>query len=154
MGNGSGGTSCSSDIRLKDNIREIEDPLTKILSLRGVEFEWNEKSRSPGQKAIGVIAQDVEKVFPTAVVEDPATGFKKVDYAVLVAPIIQAFKSLVEKTNEILRLSDTHQRELSRELASVQEENSQLKQNQKIQEQKMKTLEERLLRLESTLNKN
>lgn len=94
LGNGSGGTSCSSDIRLKNNVTEIQDSLNKILSLRGVEFDWNEKSQSPGSHAMGVIAQEVEKVFPTAVVKDPQTGYRKVDYAVLVAPLIEAVKDL------------------------------------------------------------
>ena len=33
----------SSDIRLKDNVRPIEDSLFKLSKLRGVEFDWNEK---------------------------------------------------------------------------------------------------------------
>lgn len=41
-----------------------------------------------------MIAQDIEKVFPTAVMNDRNTGYKKVDYAVLVAPLIEAVKSL------------------------------------------------------------
>ena len=105
IGNGSGGTSCSSDERLKENIKPIPYALEKINSLRGVEFEWNALSKSFGRKDIGVIAQDVEKVFPTAVVTGD-DGYKKVDYAVLVAPLIQAVKELYnlvlsEKVNNV-----------------------------------------------------
>ncbi len=92
LGNGAGGTNCSSDERLKENIKPIPYALEKVISLKGVEFDWNEKSLSHGRHDIGVIAQDVEKVFPTAVMNDKNTGYKKVDYAVLVAPLIQAFK--------------------------------------------------------------
>ena len=111
LGNGSGGTSCSSDERLKTNITPIEDSLNKILNLRGVEFDWNQKSGRAGHHAIGVIAQDVEKQFPTAVIEDKATGYKQVDYAVLVAPIIQSIKEFYTYvTNQF--------KEQSREIAS------------------------------------
>ncbi|MBY0385224.1 tail fiber domain-containing protein [bacterium] len=120
LGNGSGGTNCSSDIRLKTNVQEIKNPLEKILSLRGIEFDWNEKSQSPGDHAIGVIAQDVEKQFPTAVIEDSNTGYKKVDYAVLVAPVIQAFKELNKRITELFSVSESH----SRRLASVEAENA------------------------------
>ncbi|MCM2352918.1 MAG: tail fiber domain-containing protein [Pseudobdellovibrio sp.] len=94
LGNGAGGTNCSSDARLKENVKPIPYALEKINSLKGVEFDWNEKSLSHGRHDIGVIAQDVEKVFPTAVMNDKNTGYKKVDYAVLVAPVIQAVKEL------------------------------------------------------------
>jgi hypothetical protein len=112
LGNGSGGTNCSSDIRLKENIRQISNPLAKILSLRGVEFDWNEKSQSPGRHDMGVIAQEVEKVFPTAVIEDLETGYKKVDYAVLVAPIIQSLKEINEQLTDLLGLSDIQQKRI------------------------------------------
>ena len=98
LGNGAGATNCSSDIRLKDNVHEIENSLSKIISLHGVEFDWSEKSLSPGSHSIGMIAQEVQKVFPTAVVEDPDTGNKMLDYAVLVAPIIEAVKELNKQT--------------------------------------------------------
>ncbi len=121
LGNGAGGTMCSSDKRLKDNVREIQDASRKILSLRGVDFDWNEKSQSPGVHAMGVIAQEVEKVFPTAVVEDPSSGFKKVDYAVLVAPLIQAFKNLNQKLVEVFGLVEKNQREVASVSAVVVE---------------------------------
>ncbi len=120
LGNGAGGTNCSSDMRLKENVQEIDHSLEKILSLRGVEFDWNQKSQSPGDHAIGVIAQDVEKVFPTAVIDDPSSGYKKVDYAVLVAPIIQAFKELNKHMKELFSASEGH----SRRLASIEADNA------------------------------
>ena len=116
LGNGAGGTNCSSDIRLKQEVREIPDALDRLLSLRGVEFVWNSKSLTPGRYDIGVIAQDVEKAFPTAVIEDPATGYKKVDYSVLVAPTIQALKEL-QKSKAAA----------DREIANLKEENAAIK---------------------------
>jgi trimeric autotransporter adhesin len=128
---------CSSDIRLKNNVAQISDPLAKILSLRGVEFDWNEHSRSPGRHAIGVIAQDVEKVFPSAVIDDPHTGYKMVDYAVRVAPIIAAFKELKELVSQLFEASEKYTKEIislkseaqnkEREILALKDEISELK---------------------------
>lgn len=95
IGNGSGGTNCSSDERLKDNVRPIQNALEKINRLRGVEFTWNTWSSAQGKESIGVIAQEVQKVFPTSVIEDAsAAHYKMVDYASLVAPLIEATKEM------------------------------------------------------------
>lgn len=138
LGNGAGGTNCSSDIRLKENIREIESPLQKLLSLRGVEFDWNENAQSPGRHDMGVIAQEVEKVFPTAVVEDPHSGYKKVDYAVLIAPVIQALKELKKELGNLLGTSALQ----SQRLSLVEAENAQLKLNDALKEHKIQKLEQ------------
>ena len=100
LGNGSGATNCSSDERLKTNIVEIDSALDKIDQLRGVTFNWKDTSKDQTTK-IGVIAQDVEKVFPE-VVGELKDGTKTVDYAALVAPLIEATKEL-KAENEILR---------------------------------------------------
>jgi hypothetical protein len=99
---------CTSDKRLKDHIVPIEDPLEKILRIRGVEFDWNEKSLSPGKHSIGVTAQEVQKVFPTAVAED-RDGHLMVDYAVLVAPLIEAAREL-DKRNAVLEKENREMR--------------------------------------------
>jgi hypothetical protein len=87
----------SSDIRLKENVKEIENPLDKILQLRGVEFDWRADVKAPTKHDqphdIGVIAQEVEKVFPEAVTT-PEKGYKSVAYSKLIAPVIEAVKAL------------------------------------------------------------
>jgi len=130
LGNGAGGTSCSSDVRLKENIKPIPLALDKVISLRGVEFDWNNKSNSYGRHDIGVIAQEVEKQFPTAVVKDESTGYKKVDYAVLVAPLIQAVKEMYHKINRSIA-SVEHDVKLKADQSEVEQlrrENNELKQ--------------------------
>ena len=132
IGNGSGGTSCSSDERLKTNIKPIPYALEKINSLRGVEFEWNALSKSFGRKDIGVIAQDVEKVFPTAVITGD-DGYKKVDYAVLVAPLIQAVKEihalLINQERKIASIGETKadREETNNRILQLEKENKALK---------------------------
>jgi len=63
---GGGSWSDSCDERLKKNIAGIDgkEALDKICRLRGVTFEWiNPEEHSEGVRA-GVIAQELEEVFP------------------------------------------------------------------------------------------
>ncbi|MGP1103880.1 tail fiber domain-containing protein [Serratia sp. CY68630] len=53
----------SSDIRIKDNVRLIKDPLGKMKKLRG--YMWNLKSN--GSAGVGFIAQEIQEVFPESV---------------------------------------------------------------------------------------
>jgi hypothetical protein len=86
-------STTTSDARLKKNVREISDPLDKILQLHGIKFDW--KNPKPGGKNsdnLGFIAQDVEMVFPEAVRTHPKTGIKSVSYEGLIAPLVEALK--------------------------------------------------------------
>lgn len=78
----------NSDRRLKDNIVPLSSSLEKILSLNGYSFSW----KSTGAKDIGVIAQEVEAVYPE-LVHTNSTGFKSVEYGNLIAPLIEAVKT-------------------------------------------------------------
>ena len=97
-----GNVKCSgvqevSDARLKTDIQPIYDALCKIERLQGVCFRWNDHAESvgatPGDKQIGVVAQDVEQVFPE-LVSTPENGYKSVDYTKLTAVLIEAVKEL------------------------------------------------------------
>ncbi len=89
-----------SDIRWKTNISTLEKSLEKISQLRGVSYEWIDPSKGVGDQ-IGIIAQEVEDVFPEVVSTD-SKGFKSVAYAKLVGPLIEAVKKL-KTENEILK---------------------------------------------------
>ena len=82
----------SSDEALKTNISPITNALDKLLSLKGVEFDWNEKSIYSGHD-IGVLAQDVEKIIPTAVGKRH-DGYKGVQYEKIIPLIIEAIREL------------------------------------------------------------
>ena len=90
----------SSDERLKDNVVEIDNALEKVESLRGVEFDWNDKQEIYEGHDVGVIAQDVEKVLPE-LVENRDNGYKAVKYEKLTAVLIQAVKELSAKVKEL-----------------------------------------------------
>jgi hypothetical protein len=96
-----GDLNSTSDIRYKKNIETIEGAVDKVTALRGVTFDWdndafseNETNKKPNftERATGVIAQDVEKVLPEAVRQNPETGFKNVAYGNMVGLLIEAIK--------------------------------------------------------------
>ena len=78
-----------SDRSLKKDISPLQDSLSKISQLQGVSFDWKKDNR----KDVGLIAQDVEKVYHELVSTNPSTGLKSVEYANLVAPLIEAVKA-------------------------------------------------------------
>ena len=90
----------SSDERLKDNVKTIEGALAKVLSLRGVEFDWNDKQQTYSGHDYSVIAQDVEQAFPELVV-DRDSGYKAVKMERLVAPMIEAIRELSEEVRAL-----------------------------------------------------
>jgi hypothetical protein len=92
-------TSYSSDIRWKENVATIDNALDKVTQLRGVTYDWIDPSRGEGPQ-IGVIAQEMEKIFPEVVNTD-SQGYKSVEYAKLVAPLIEAVKILKTEVNDL-----------------------------------------------------
>jgi len=89
----------TSDERLKNNIKPIEDPLTKVLSISGNTYSWNEKSGKKGND-VGVIAQEIEKVLPEAVTERD-NGYLAVRYEKLVPLLVEAIKELSQKVEDL-----------------------------------------------------
>lgn len=84
-----------SDKRLKTNIVCISDVLDKLSSVSGYYFDWNEMARenlviSDG-KQIGMIAQELETVFPELVFENDE-GYKNISYTQLTPVLLQAVK--------------------------------------------------------------
>ena len=72
-----------------------ESATYKIGQIRGVTWEWREDApdEAKEQPGMGVIAQEIEKVFPHLVTIDEQ-GHRKVAYHGLVAPLIEAVKEL------------------------------------------------------------
>src|SRR5262249_33567630 len=86
----------SSDARLKKDVRPLSRVLEKIEKMRGVAFDWNEHyealGRATGKREIGVIAQEVEAVFPELVSIWGAESYRAVDYGRLTGVLIEAIK--------------------------------------------------------------
>ncbi|HYW01720.1 MAG TPA: tail fiber domain-containing protein [Candidatus Acidoferrum sp.] len=109
---GAGATSVVGQLssrRSKTNIRKVQDALDKVADLRGVTFDWKDS----GRRDIGLIAEEVGKVVPEVVTyEDNGVDAKSLDYAHLVALIIEAIK-------EQQRMIDDQSRELEDIKAAV-----------------------------------
>jgi len=90
----------SSDASFKAEIRQIDDPLQKILDMEGVNYRWKtEEYRDrnfPEGRHYGVIAQDIENVLPGIVMEH--NGEKAVAYTEIIPVLIEAMK---EQQNQI-----------------------------------------------------
>lgn len=80
-----------SDKRLKMNIVTLTNVLQKLDRIRGVHFEYIDKNKYSGGPKIGVIAQELQKVYPDLVMQG-SDGFLKVDYMQLSGVLLQAIK--------------------------------------------------------------
>jgi hypothetical protein len=79
----------SSDLSMKENLRPITNALGKILQLRGFNYDW----KSGHGHDVGLVAQDVQKVFPELV--SKMQGDKLgIDYAKIIAPVVEAIRQL------------------------------------------------------------
>ena len=79
-----GTVDSASDIKLKTNIKTIDNALDKVLQLRGAEYDRIDRDN---QHEIGVIAREVEEVIPELVHGDET---KTVSYGNMVAVLIEA----------------------------------------------------------------
>ena len=85
----------TSDARLKADITPVEGAMEKLQKIRGVHFTWLNRDDSGFHGSVGVLAQEVEPVFPELVDTHNSEGYKGVSYAGLTAVLIQAFKELL-----------------------------------------------------------
>ena len=93
-------TTSSSDERLKENVLTLDsdDILEKINQLNPSSFEW----KSNNSPDIGLIAQEVESVFPGLVFTNPTDGYKGINYSRLSTLAISAIQE-VDKRLEVIR---------------------------------------------------
>ena len=92
----SGDVVISSDARLKSNIVSLGSTLAKLLQIDGKSYEMK------GKQKIGVLAQDIQELFPELVSEDD-NEMLAVNYQGLVPVLINALK---EQQSEIDRLKE------------------------------------------------
>lgn len=109
-----GGTSAwqvISDARLKTNIQPISNALPIVLRLNPVRYDWREPSErsvgktlnlAVGERQIGFIAQEVEKVIPEAVAKpgkgaDATYGLKQENLIPLLVAAIKEQQAEIEQ---------------------------------------------------------
>ncbi len=104
------GSWSGSDLRYKKDITPLGHTLDKIMQLGGVAYNWKKDAfRDKGfddNRHIGVIAQDVEKLFPE-LVSTASDGYKAVAYDKLTVVVLEAMKELKsQKDAEIEKLKN------------------------------------------------
>ena len=87
----------TSDVNLKKDIEIISNAHEILKQINGVNFTWIETDKP----ALGVIAQEVEKVLPQLVAERSDTGTKSVCYNGLIGVLIEAVKNLTKRVEEL-----------------------------------------------------
>lgn len=92
-------TTSTSDKSLKENIKDLQSPLNKVLKLRGVSYSW--KRDSENKTHLGLIAQEVEKIVPELVFNNPVDNLKGVHYTHIPALLIEAIKEQQKQINEL-----------------------------------------------------
>jgi hypothetical protein len=100
---GAGAWSCASDERLKNSIESLDSDSTiqKIRGLRPVRYYMNGQDSSTTEKQYGLIAQEVETVFPEFVQTNRSSGLKSVSYGGLVIPLVTAVQDIYDRLDMI-----------------------------------------------------
>jgi hypothetical protein len=97
------GTTYASDRRFKKNIKPTTNSLAKLTQLQGVSYDMNtndfQKNNFKTSTDIGLIAQDVQKIFPEVVSEKD--GYLGIDYGKLVPVLIESIKEQQKQIEEL-----------------------------------------------------
>ncbi|MBN1129285.1 MAG: tail fiber domain-containing protein [Chitinispirillaceae bacterium] len=97
-------TSCFSDRRFKTKVKPLDSVIEKVKRLQGVSYLWDTVTypdrHFPGDEQIGLIAQEVETVFPQ-LVHTGSDGFKSIFYDKLTAVLIEATRKQQEKIEDL-----------------------------------------------------
>src|SRR5262249_1272717 len=117
----------SSDARLKTELAPLTGVVEKLQRIHGMSFRWNQQAEAFGyprdQRGIGVVAQEVESVFPEVVSAAGKDGYKAVDYSRLTAVLIEAVKELKSENDSLRkRMELLEAQELHRERGGAREE--------------------------------
>jgi len=144
--NSAWGVVATSDKRLKTNIKDDKKGLEDILRLNVKSFTFrNDKAH---KTHVGVIAQELQKIIPEAIVEGPGQGkYNKllyVDQSYIIFELVNAVKQLhgkiVSNLNRIIVLEN--------EVKSLKIQNSKLENENKKLNNEIKNIDSRLVKLE------
>jgi len=98
------GTWGGSDIRWKKDLEPLQATLPEILKLQGYKYSWRDDEfpelNFDKERQIGLIAQDVEKVFPEIVATDDK-GYKAISYEKLTVILLESIKEQQSKIDRL-----------------------------------------------------
>ncbi len=136
------GTYQSSDAKLKENINDEANAMSKLMLLRPVSYKFKQKDfpelNLPKEFQHGLIAQEVEKVFPemVGIAQDlkmdkngqfvSKGDIKAVNYTMLIPLMIKALQEQQEKINNLEKMLNNSQSSLTEKnaLSSILNETS------------------------------
>lgn len=137
----------SSDVRLKKDIEDAEPMLERALKVRLRRYHWKDDD-SNRKKILGVIAQELQPLFPDMVgeIENPTTkethltvGYS--DFGMIAIKALQELKTLYDKETAALRT----------EIAALKEERKAQAEAEKARSLETVALQERLAAVEKLL---
>ncbi len=106
--NYSGNLTNISDQRYKTNVQTLSGSLSKVSSLRGVSYQFNQsgfpEKNFDDKTHLGFIAQEIQKIFPELVSTDQ-NGFLAVNYVGLIPVLVSAIqeqKSTIDSLKKII----------------------------------------------------
>ena len=135
-----------SDRRLKENFSSIDSVLTKIMKIEGLSYNMIDDSIKT--REYGVVAQDVQKVFPAMVkVVDPENGYLGVSYIQLVPVLLEATKAqqaIIEAQKKEIATEKAENESQKQEIETIKAEASSAKIISTETAQKLSALEAKL----------
>jgi hypothetical protein len=155
-----GGTQVTSDKRLKNIKSENTSGLEKIKQIKVFNYTLkDDKAKTP---RVGVIAQDLQKIFPDAVSKGSG-GFLAVRTEDILYALVNAVKELDKKINDVIASVKNDVAGVRNDIATLKKENKELKEQNKMLKQvqddmarvqndilkQNKALEAKLLKLEN-----
>jgi hypothetical protein len=91
----------TSDKNLKDDISPIVEALSKVKSISGNTFKWNEKSDQEGRLDTGVIAQEIDAIGLPGSTTIRDDGTYAISYNRIIPLLIEAIKELSDKVDAL-----------------------------------------------------
>ena len=96
-----------SDQRYKQNIIRLDRSLDAIRSLSG--YSYTREDYRPGERQIGLLAQEVKAVIPEAVSYDSIHDTYSVNYNCLMAPVVESIKELYDQIQAQAKIMEAQQ---------------------------------------------
>ena len=106
-----------SDLRLKENVKNIPSVLSQLNKLDAISFTWKQDIQNfpvegKDSPQVGLVAQQVAEVFPELVRRDEKSGFLTVNYTKITTHLLAGLKEL----NQIIQTQEARIKELESKL--------------------------------------
>ena len=139
----------TSDKRLKENLREIESPLSNLLKLQGYLYDFKKDALGKANSTkdnLGFMAQDVREIYPQLVSYNEGNDRYYLNYEGIIPVLVEGVKELKAK-------QDVRVVALETEVESLKAENEQLRNVLTAMADRQVAIEEMLLALSIDLPK-